>query len=127
MKPDASVLEAARVMNEHHIGSLAVVDAQKQLVGIITERDVLTRVVAPERRPGETKVSEVMTHPVLCCGPETPLDEVRALMREKRIRHLPVVEEGSLVGMISIGDLNTAEAKVMTETIRYLERYMYNA
>ena len=123
--PDASALDAARLMNEHRIGAVAVLDGSGSLVGMFTERDVMTRVVAAGRSPETTPVREVMTDQVVVCRPETPLTEIRGVMREKRIRHLPVVEKGKVVGMISLGDLNTAEVKVMSETISYLEQYMY--
>jgi CBS domain-containing protein len=82
-------------------------------------------VVAEGRRPEETRVGDVMTSDVIVCSPETPVDEIRQTMREKRIRHMPVVDPGGrVIGMISIGDLNVAEARVLTETIIYLEQYM---
>lgn len=126
VSPDATVLEAARVMNDLRIGCVVVASADAHLEGIFTERDVLTRVVAEQRSPGETPVRDVMTSQVLCCKPETPADEVRALMREKRIRHVPVLDEGRVVGMVSIGDLNTVDAETMEQTILYLEQYMYS-
>jgi CBS domain-containing protein len=121
--PDRTVLEAAREMNLHRIGSLIVVH-DGRVVGIVTERDILTRVVAAERAPSATKVSDVMTAQVMVCGPSTGLDELRAIMRERRIRHVPVVAEGRLAGMVSIGDLNTAETRNLTQTISYLEAYI---
>lgn len=126
VEPEATVLQAARLMNVHHIGSLVVVEGGRP-VGIFTERDVLTRVVAAEKSPGTTRVREVMTDRVLTCTPETGLDAVRHTIRSERVRHVPVVEDGKLCGMVSIGDLNTAEVKVLCETISYLEQYTYRA
>lgn len=125
--PLATVIDAARLMNERRIGALVVLDHEDRLVGMFTERDVLVRVVAEERNPRETRVGDVMTKQVIACRSDTPSDDLRALMREKRIRHVPVVEDGRVIGMISIGDLNTADVKVMAETINYLEQYMYSA
>jgi len=123
--PDATVRDAARRMNEHRIGCLVVTNADGRIAGIFTERDVLSRIVAEGKDPGTVRVGDVMTKDVLVCRPDTTTDELRALMREKRIRHVPVVDpDGELVGIVSIGDLNIAEARVMTETIRYLETYM---
>ncbi len=127
--PSASVLDAACAMNERKIGSLVVVGgggrgAEKRVVGIITERDILTRVVAMERSPSKTKVEEVMTPNPISCVPETPLEEVRCVMQERRVRHVPVLEGGLLAGMVSIGDLNAAEAREMTQTIGYLKAYI---
>lgn len=125
IRPDASTLDAAKLMNDHHIGALVVVSSGGRPVGIFSERDLLRRVVAAKKEPGATPVEEVMTREMLVCPPEATLDEMRALMREKRIRHIPIVGEKGLVGMISIGDLNTAEAKELSDTIVFLEEYMY--
>lgn len=125
IRADRSALDAARAMNDHRIGSLVAVDETGAPVGIITERDILTRVVAAERSPSATSVASVMTTRMISCAPDTPLDELRALMRKERIRHVPVVNDQRLCGMVSIGDLNMVEVKVMHETIRYFEQYIY--
>lgn len=121
--PDASALDAARAMNARRIGSLVVVE-QGRVVGIVTERDMLTRLVAAERPPQQTPVHAIMSTPVITCRPETPLDDLRALMRQRRIRHCPVVSGGFLVGIVSLGDLNLAHAQTLSETIGYLEAYI---
>ena len=121
--PGATVLEAALLMNERGIGSVIVIDNDR-LAGIFTERDVLRRVVAEQRDPATTKLADVMTSPVACAAPHTTLDEIRQVMRERRIRHVPVVNAKRVLGMISIGDLNKAEREVQVETIRYLEQYI---
>jgi CBS domain-containing protein len=124
--PSERVLDAARRMNERRVGSLIVVDEHvpDHVVGIITERDILTRVVAAEKAPATTAVADVMTGRVLTCTGATDIEEVRTVMREKRIRHLPVVNEhGRLCGMVSIGDLNQAHVRVLAETVQYLEMY----
>ena len=121
--PGATVLEAALLMNERGIGSVIVIDKDR-LAGIFTERDVLRRVVAEQRDPATTKLADVMTSPVACAAPHTTLDEIRQVMRERRIRHVPVVNAKRVLGMISIGDLNKAEREVQVETIRYLEQYI---
>ncbi|MGE3108198.1 MAG: CBS domain-containing protein [Phycisphaerales bacterium] len=134
IEPRASVLDAARTMNVHRIGALVVTDTATHypqhepapIIGIITERDILTRVVATESDPAHTDVGSVMTTPVITCAPCTTLDELRQVMRQKRIRHMPVWSDMGLCGMISIGDLNLAHNHVMEETIRYLETYMYH-
>ncbi len=123
LPPTATVLEAAQLMNDRHIGSVLVI-SRNRLVGIFTERDVMRRIVAEERSPATTTLVEVMTHAVACAAPHTRLDEIRAVMRERRIRHVPVVDGQRVVGMISIGDLNKAEHDGQAETIRYLEQYM---
>ncbi len=121
--PGATALDAAARMNEHRIGSLVVV-ADGSVVGIVSERDILIRVVASQLPPAETPVSQIMTTPIITCSPATTLDELRGIMRTKRIRHVPVMENDRLAGMISIGDLNMAEAQSMSETIKYLEAYI---
>src|SRR5947209_8036707 len=88
--PEASVLDAALLMNEHKVGSLLVMDGGR-LRGIITERDILQRVVGPCLHPAQTPVHGVMTTEVVCCQPHTPLDEARGVLKNRRIRHLPVV------------------------------------
>ncbi|MEW6249530.1 MAG: CBS domain-containing protein [Planctomycetota bacterium] len=121
---DQTVLAAASAMNAHRIGAL-VVTRGDVVVGIFTERDILNRVVAARRDPERTLVREVMSSPVACCAPETTRDECRAVMRARRIRHLPVVHEGRLVGIVSIGDvLETADAE-QAATIQHLYEYMY--
>ena len=98
----------------------------QKLAGIFTERDVLLRIVAEKRDPASTRLSEVMTKQVICAAPHSPLDEVRMVMHEKRIRHIPVVDDdgSTILGMISIGDLNKVTLQAQAETIRYLKQYM---
>ena len=127
IRPDHSVLDAARLMNRYHIGALAVCDPEGSLAGIVTERDILVRVVAGERDPARTLVAEIMNTTVLTCTPETRLEEARKVMREQRVRHLPVLEERRPIGMVSIGDLNFAEAETLVETIRAFEAYIAGA
>lgn len=123
--PEATVLEAAHLMNEHKIGALVVIDGG-QVVGMFTERDVLRRVVGEQRVPEETKVGEVMTTELVCCTLETPIDEARGAMKDRRVRHLPLVDgDRRLEGLISIGDLNAYEASEQGETIYLLREYLY--
>jgi CBS domain-containing protein len=121
---DATVFDAASLMNERKIGSVVVLEAEK-VVGILTERDVLTRVVTQQRKPEETLVRDVMTSPVAVASLSTSSDELRGVMRDRRIRHIPIVDEGELVGLVSIGDLNFAKSQEQEATIRYLEQYIY--
>lgn len=123
IEPSASVLSAAQLMNQHRIGAVAVIE-DGHLVGILTERDVLTRVVAAQRSPALTFVSQVMTENVHTCTPDTPLCDLRKVMRERRIRHVPVMDGGRVSGMVSIGDLNAADIETLTTTISQLEAYI---
>lgn len=118
----STVLDAAREMNAKRVGALVVTRAGK-VAGIFTERDILTRIVAGERDPKTTRVRDTMTPDPIVCSLNTDLDQVRAVIREKRVRHIPVVERGELRGLISIGDLNQIEARILAETIVYLEQY----
>lgn len=123
--PEATALDAARSMNEYKIGALLVM-ADERIVGMFTERDILQRIVAEERAPGHTLVADVMTTEVACCRPETTLEEARGAMKNRRIRHLPVVDEdGRLHGMVSIGDLNAYESHNHEVTIHFLEEYIH--
>jgi CBS domain-containing protein len=123
--PEATALDGARLMNEHKIGALLVM-ADDRIVGMFTERDILQRIVAEERPPGQTTVADVMTSEVACCRPETALEEARGAMKNRRIRHLPVVDGDSrLLGMISIGDLNAYESHTHEVTIHFLEEYIH--
>jgi len=123
--PGATVLDAATVMNEHKIGSLLVMD-EGRLIGIITERDMLQRVLVTRRDPASLTVGEVMTTELVCCQPHTTLDEARGVLKNRRIRHLPVIDqEERLLGMISIGDLNAHQANDQERTISILHEYIY--
>ena len=122
--PEATALEAARLMNDRRIGALVVVGEGAGPVGIVTERDILTRLVAEAKDAASTTVRDLMTEHLITCEPETKLVELRSLMSERRIRHVPVMDRGRLVGMISIGDLNAAEAGALTATIKSLEAYI---
>ncbi len=125
IRPEATVLEATELMNQHKIGALVVMQ-DNQVVGMFTERDVLRRVVAEHRDPTTLAVSEVMTTEVVCIEPQTTLDEAAAVMKSRRIRHLPVCgNDGSLAGMISIGDLNAHFATTQEQTIHFLSDYIY--
>lgn len=123
--PTTRVLDAINKMNQHKIGAvLAVQDGQ--VAGIFTERDVLRRVVGEQRNPADCHVSEVMTEDVICVRPQTDLDDVAAIMQQKKIRHVPVCDEnGRLHGMISIGDLNAFHASSQQAQIHFLSEYIY--
>jgi CBS domain-containing protein len=123
--PGASVLDAALLMNDHKIGALVVLEGGR-LVGVFTERDVLRRVVGEARNPTATRVADVMTTEVLCCTPETTLEEARGVMKNRRIRHLPVLDtQGELLGLVSIGDLNAHQEHDQEQHIHLLNEYLY--
>ena len=96
-----------------------------QLVGIFTERDVLTRLVGTGMDPRKVPVQDVMTRDVLCCGVFTDLDEVAQIMQSRRIRHLPVKDvEDTVIGMISIGDVNACNVQLKQATIENMTDYI---
>jgi CBS domain-containing protein len=123
--PEMTVLDAAILMNEHRIGCVVVMVGERP-VGMFSERDILRRIVAPRLDPGRTLVREVMTTDVICCEPETSVEEAKTVMKNRRIRHLPVVDgEHRLIGLISIGDLNAYNSNSQERTIQVLEQYLY--
>ena len=121
----ASVLHAALQMNDHNVGSLVVMEDDR-VEGIVTERDILRRIVAMGRDPLRTPVDLIMTREVVCCNLSTPIEDARAVMMTRRIRHLPVInDERHLQGLISIGDLNAYHAGKQEVTIQFLHEYLY--
>jgi CBS domain-containing protein len=121
----ATVLEGTFLMNDHKIGSLVVLE-DGEVVGMFTERDILRRVVGEQRDPARTLVGEVMTTEVFCCTPQTTIEEARGVLKNRRVRHLPLVDdEHRLQGLISIGDLNAYEASDHEQTIFLLQEYLY--
>lgn len=126
MPPTATVLEATGVMNDHGIGAVLVMDGL-HAVGIFTERDVLRRVVAACRGPDETLLRDVMTTDLVCCGVDDAVDDVADAMRERRIRHVPVIDiEGYVVGMVSIGDINAFRSAEYQMALHQIESYVYS-
>lgn len=123
ISPEAPVLEAIRVMAERGIGALPVVK-DGQVVGIVSERDYARKVILRGRSSAETPVRDIMSSPVMTIGPDQAVPNCMELMTEHRIRHLPVIEKGRLIGMISIGDIVKAVMEEQQQTIAQLERYI---
>jgi CBS domain-containing protein len=121
--PSVTVLEAVRAMNAVRVGAMVVCDGG-QLVGIFTERDVLTRVIDAGIDPNSTPVSTVMTREVVTVEPEATVEEAMAVVTRERCRHLPVMHEGTLLGLISAGDLTRSVAQGHEEHIDHLVRYI---
>jgi CBS domain-containing protein len=124
--PTATVLEAARLMNDRSVGGVLVVDDTGALLGIFTERDILRRVVAAGLPPDSTKVSEVFTRDVVTTAPDTSVDECGALMSSRRVRHLPVVDAAGLHGVVTIGDLLAHQVSEHETTIQHLNSYVFD-
>lgn len=123
--PENTVLDAANVMNETGIGGVVVLE-NSRLVGIFTERDVMRRVVAARRDPSTTLVSEVMTTDPMTITADVKIAVCRAMMSTRRIRHLPVLHDGGLVGMVTSGDILAFEVAEAEAQIEQLEKYVFD-
>ncbi|UCH48744.1 MAG: CBS domain-containing protein [Betaproteobacteria bacterium] len=121
--PTASVLDALKLMAEEDVGALVVLDGEK-LTGIFSERDYARKVILFGKASKDTSVSEIMTLKVVCVRPEQTAEECMALMTEKRCRHLPVVVDKKVIGIISIGDVVRAMITDQQQTIEQLEQYI---
>lgn len=125
VETSVSVLEATQLMNAHKIGALVVAEGER-IVGMFTERDVLSRVVVAEKAPASITVGEVMTSEVVCCEPSTPIEEASRILKDRRIRHLPVCgEDGKLAGVLSIGDINAYHASDREAQIHFMSEYIH--
>ncbi len=122
--PEKTVYQAAVMMNQERIGALVVVEGD-EVTGIFTERDILMRVVAAGRDPKATPVAEVMTTSVISCTPSTPVAECKTLMNERRVSHLPVIESGRLIGIVTSGDTLALEVAEKQDQIADLQSYIF--
>lgn len=120
---DEPVLEAIQIMADRHVGALPVL-RNDELVGVISERDYARKVVLLGRSSAETPVWQIMSSPAVTVTPEHTVKECMQLVTDRRIRHLPVVEDGRMAGVISIGDLVRAVIEEQQETIQQLERFI---
>src|SRR5439155_19360126 len=112
-----------QTMVEANVGSLLVTD-HDAIVGIVTERDYLRRVTLEGRTDKDTAVGEIMTSPLVVVTPETTIDECMAVMTDRRIRHLPVVDGGEVVGVVSIGDVVKYTSQQQSFEIKYLTEFI---
>ena len=121
--PERSVLEAIHEMSEKSIGALLVI-SEGVLLGIVSERDYARKVILLGRSSNNTRVAEIMTSDVVYVSPSNSIDECMALMTKHRIRHLPVVRDGQVLGVVSIGDVVKWIISAQEATIRHLEEYI---
>lgn len=121
--PDASVYDAITLMAEKNVGALLVLE-DNRLVGVVSERDYARKVILAGRSSTDARVSDVMTSRVVFADPAETVEECMALMTDKHIRHLPVMEDGELLGMVSIGDLVKAVIAEQKFIIEQLEHYI---
>jgi len=123
--PDARVFESLKLMAEKNIGALLVVENDK-LVGIVSERDYARKVILHGKSSHDTPVKDIMTAKVVCVQPGNTVDECMALMTDKKIRHLPVIENEKLLGVLSIGDLVKETISEQQFMIKQLESYIHS-
>jgi CBS domain-containing protein len=125
VKPEAPVLEAIRLMADHGVGALLVMQGE-QLLGVVSERDYARKVILKGRSSNETEVREIMSAPVLTVRADQSVHDCMKIMSEHRIRHLPVVDDDGVIGVLSIGDLVRAVVEEQQKTIADLEQYIHS-
>ena len=125
ISPDASVLDALKLMAEKEVGALVVLEGQR-LAGIFSERDYARKVILHGKSSKDTAVREIMTPKVVCVKPEQSVEECMALMTDKRVRHLPVLQDKIVIGVISIGDVVKEVISEQKFMIEQLEHYIHS-
>ncbi len=123
--PDESVQRAAELMKSNHVGPIPVVNREKKLVGIVTDRDLAIKIVAEGREAGKTRVAEVMTREPVICGPNDDVEQVIQAMEEHQVRRIPIVDENRrLVGIIAQADIATRmdEPRKVAEAVEEISR-----
>lgn len=123
--PDQPVIDAIRIMAEKDIGALLVLESQEP-VGIFSERDYARNVYLKGKASPTTPIRDVMSSPVITTSPDQTVEQCMKVMTVKRVRHLPVIEDGRLVGVVSIGDLVNSIIEAQTALIEQLESYIHN-
>ena len=120
IRADATVIEAVEIINKHEIGCL-IVTKNGETIGIMTERDVLKRVIPKSKNPEKTKVSEIMSTPLIVGGPDMYIEDAARLMFKKNIKKLPIMENGKLVGLLTLSDVaRTVHIQSLVKVIREL-------
>ncbi len=125
--PTAKIAEVARVLAERRIGAVLVLDAAEQLLGIVSERDIVQSLSSTGARTLEMTAAQLMTHSIKTASPRTTVDEAMEMMTGGRFRHLPVVEHGALIGLVSIGDVVKARLTQQAHEVDSLKAYVAGA
>ncbi len=125
LKPDNTVIEAATLMTSANVAAIVVLDDGGVLIGIVTERDLTRRVIAKKLDPKETPISEVMSENPDTLAPDDSAGDALELMQSRHFRHLPVVEDGKCIGMVSLRDLYMAAQTTLEENIRETEAFVF--
>jgi CBS domain-containing protein len=125
VSPDEPVFQAMGKLIENKIGSLVVIDAEKKIVGIISERDIMRAAYSDYEMLKSKRVSQLMSTNIIVAIPEDDIDYIMGIMTQNRIRHLPIVTKDGIVGLISIGDIVKYQLEEIQVKNRYLEEYMY--
>ncbi|HYL03541.1 MAG TPA: CBS domain-containing protein [Steroidobacteraceae bacterium] len=125
VQPESSVLDAIRLMADHHVGALLVMKGAT-LEGIVSERDYARKVILRGRSSADTPVRDIMSSPVLTVGPDDTVQKCMQLVTERRVRHLPVLDAGRVIGVVSIGDLVKAVIAEQQQQIEQLESYIHS-
>ena len=123
--PAATVLDALKLMADKEVGALVVLEGER-LAGIFSERDYARKVILQGKASKDTLVSEIMTHKVVCVRPDQSVEDCMALMTDKRVRHLPILEDKRVIGVISIGDVVKEVISEQRFVIEQLEHYIHS-
>lgn len=125
LKPDNTAFEAASMMTKANIGAVVILDPKGGLIGIVTERDMTRRVIAKGVDPKGTRLADIMTKNPDTLSPDDSANDALELMQARRYRHLPIVEDGKCVGMVSVRDLYAAAKQSLEESIRETEAFVF--
>jgi CBS domain-containing protein len=123
-RPDATIAKVAKLLREKRIGAVVVIDRSDRLTGIISERDIARGVAVHGAKLQDLKVRDLMTADVISCSPDDGLQKLMQIMTEGRVRHLPVVEDGKLLGIISIGDVVKHRLQELEQETHMLQDYI---
>ena len=129
-EPQDTVTTVAKKMNEYHVGSIPVCDTNKNVVGIVTDRDITLRCIANDKDAKSTPTSDIMTTSVCCCQSDTDIGDATKLMSQMQVRRIPVVEDNKIVGMLSLSDLANSKnvsAKEVSDTVENICKDGYNS